>query len=827
MEAPELTDEPAVESASRLRGLRDLWQIPTVLGAVLLLFMGMFTWVRTSAPPDIDAALETVAVLLGAEEYEEAKAILNGPILSYMQDPTIHPETLAYFYTLRGDTLYLDQRDRNLDLQANNEQILSNYEQARRFGAKFGDVRLYRNADTLLRLGRTDEALSEARLLSDQAAKERREIFRRVIEAGLAHGSRARDRGLASDLIAEMHKDPTLDDAGRRWLVAREARLSLQAGYPEDAMRRVLPELQRLPENNMDEGAELLLVLGAAYLDVGRFEDAYTQAERALNVLLDTDPLVAEAALLQGSALRIRGEYEQARDQFAIVTTRFPQSDAGARAYLALGEINAELGHHEIAQSAYRAVVDRLRAGRLPPDLGAEQIEFSLGERHDERFERGDIETALEYARLSAACYRDGEMPAQVHARLASAHRAMGDRLLAEAPRTSEGAIILRETDPITLEHARRHYADASRFAGAHARATLLSDPELSASALWMAAECAEQAGDLVRAAELFNEYVQARHNDPRALEGQYRHAGTLKARGQYMEAIKIYEGIIDGHPRSIEAYRSYIPLAHCYLLLGDPDSLARAEQRLHYVISGEPFEPNAPEFRQGLLELANLYRRTSRYPEAIRRLSEARARFPDLESSPSFLFNLAESNRLAASEAGERLREAMPQSERRMMFDARTERLEQALSLYDTVRATLSAQDPKLQTPIERTMLRNAMFFRGDCAYDLALHHADDQGLSQRLLEEAIRFYDAAAQRYAEDPSSLVAMVQIVNCYVALGKWREAATAHERARARLAEIPNDAWERADTPMSRRHWEQWLESSFELRNRGTTASSAG
>src|SRR5690606_33438966 len=114
--------------------------------------------------------------------------------------------------------------------------------------------------------------------------------------------------------------------------------------------------------------------------------------------------------------------------------------------------------------------------------------------------------------------------------------------------------------------------------------------------------------------------------NDPRALEGRHRHAGTLRARGQYVEAAKIYEEIIDEHPNSVEAYRSYIPSAHCYILMGDADSIAQAERRLLHVISGEPFEPTAPEFRQGLLELANLYRRTSSYAEAIRRLTEAKS---------------------------------------------------------------------------------------------------------------------------------------------------------------------------------------------------------
>jgi tetratricopeptide (TPR) repeat protein len=78
---------------------------------------------------------------------------------------------------------------------------------------------------------------------------------------------------------------------------------------------------------------------------------------------------------------------------------------------------------------------------------------------------------------------------------------------------------------------------------------------------------------------------------------------------------------------------------------------------------------------------------------------------------------------------------------------------------------------------------------------------------------EAAIRHYDAAAQRYASDPASLVAMVQIVNCYVELGRWQEARTANERARRRLRELPPEALDAPDLPMTRRHWERWLDAA--------------
>jgi tetratricopeptide (TPR) repeat protein len=145
-----------------------------------------------------------------------------------------------------------------------------------------------------------------------------------------------------------------------------------------------------------------------------------------------------------------------------------------------------------------------------------------------------------------------------------------------------------------------------------------------------------------------------------------------------------------------------------------------------------------------------------------------------------------------------------MPVSERVELERVREERLLAALDLYEQVRGRLDAATPDRLTPLQRIILRNSILYRGDCAFDLG-----DYDL-------AIRHYDVAAQRLANEPASLVPMVQIVNCYAALGRLAEARTAHERAKARLKEIPESAWQSAAVPMDRRHWERWLESSLRL-----------
>jgi tetratricopeptide (TPR) repeat protein len=268
--------------------------------------------------------------------------------------------------------------------------------------------------------------------------------------------------------------------------------------------------------------------------------------------------------------------------------------------------------------------------------------------------------------------------------------------------------------------------------------------------------------------------------------------------------------------------------MAQCYLLSSDDVDWPRAEATLLAVVGGNVLQPDSPQFRAALIELGEMYRRIGQYSKAIERISEVTERYADLADDPRMISALAEANRLSASEIRRRLRESMPQSERQTLEKLERDRLAEAMRLYDRARVVLDTGDQKRRSELDRVLLRNAVFYRGDCAYDLGEASKADPQAARPYFEMAIRYYDSAAQRYAEDPSSLVAMIQIVNSYAALGKWREAQTAHERARARLAELPASAWDRDDKPMRREHWERWLEAGVQIdRLQAAAAPDAG
>ena len=212
-------------------------------------------------------------------------------------------------------------------------------------------------------------------------------------------------------------------------------------------------------------------------------------------------------------------------------------------------------------------------------------------------------------------------------------------------------------------------------------------------------------------------------------------------------------------------------------------------------------------EYRDAITELGELYHATGRYAEAIARLRESLKRHPDGPRAVIVQYKLADANRLSADRIARDLAESRPAAEREQLEEARRQRLREAMRLYEQVQQRLSAKDRRKTTELDRLVQRNSAFAVADCAYDLG------------DMAAAIRQYDAAAQRYAGDPASLVAMVQIVNAYVAQGKWAEAMTAHDRAQRQLASLPESVWSSPDLPMERKHWERWLESSSLLEQR--------
>jgi tetratricopeptide (TPR) repeat protein len=167
--------------------------------------------------------------------------------------------------------------------------------------------------------------------------------------------------------------------------------------------------------------------------------------------------------------------------------------------------------------------------------------------------------------------------------------------------------------------------------------------------------------------------------------------------------------------------------------------------------------------------------------------------------------YQLADSYRQDAHAIDKTLDEGMPDHRKQALKAARIERLGKARELFEQVRRSLEAQDPRRLTKLEQLQLRNAYFYLGDTDFDL------------RDFEGAIRHYDAAREKYPKDPASLVAMIQIVNSYLELKDYERAKTANNRAKQFYDSLPPSVWNDPDLPMDKSDWQHWLDSINRLK----------
>ncbi|RMD66829.1 MAG: tetratricopeptide repeat protein [Planctomycetota bacterium] len=432
-----------------------------------------------------------------------------------------------------------------------------------------------------------------------------------------------------------------------------------------------------------------------------------------------------------------------------------------------------------------------------------ELVTRSLLDRASEREERGDLDTALSFAQLAEELHREHPQ-ASVDIVIARLQRRIADQSLAQQGASPDDPLALARLDHVTLVEARAHYADAADHFLRHARAVLLEDNDAFAESLWLAAESYDYAGEAEKAVEVYSEYLRAKPDDPREPQALLRLARLQEALHNEAAAEGLYAELFSKHPHAPEGIKAMIALARMRLADNETDNDAVAEQQLLRVLSGELLAPDSQDYREALLALADHLLRQGRHEEAIQRFSEALTRYPEDPQIVSLRYKLAESLRRSAEEMERKLREAMPESQRRELTQLRRERLAQAMGLYDQVREALEQRPKETLSDLDRLRLRNAYFYRADAAFDLGEY------------DTAIRLYDAAAQRYAQDPSSLVALAQIVAAYLAKGDVQAARTAQERARARFLELPDEAFASDQLPADRKFWEQWLKSRLTL-----------
>jgi tetratricopeptide (TPR) repeat protein len=809
-----------------------VWQVPALLTATGLLVAGMAYAFSTAPKPDLSADFTLAQRQLAAASYGEALETLNARILPHFGGPALSPDQRREFHVLRARALYLGQKDLGIDRAENHRSIQGEYAAAQRLNATLTPLDREYLASTLVSLGELPQAVELVRQLTPEQREPREALLRRMIEATSAGPSA--NPSLALDLLAMLGADSGLSFETRIWALSRQVGVLVQQGYPEEAISKALRALPRLSGDGVPEGAagaalgELFLQLGRAYLVTDETGEARKQLERAEAILGEENVKTAEAILLQAGLDRRAGDLTRARERLTDLLARYPFAEIVPQATLQAAEVEAALavaqgaGTLEESFARYEHLVDLLTSGDPVPGLTREELGKSLVSRFREQYDRGDDASALKFADLAGRIYDADSEPPELAEGLGRTHLRVAGDLLAAAG--EGGALSLADLDPATQREARGHLVRAGESFRAHAAKVVTTDAKLYGDSLWAAADAFDRAGDLDDSISAFQQFVTDFPTDTRLAETQFRLAQAYKARGDLPLAVGLYRALIAGRDGSAAAGpfadASYVPLAEALLLDADDANDAEAEQLLNTVVSGELVGTQTAAFRQALRELGRFYYQHGQPERAIERLEEFLARTQEAEAlgdepqtrepgvpgrereRAEVTFMLADSYRLSASRIAAALREALPDEERRVLDRTRRDRLTRSGELFSAVRETLDGF--RRRSALEELYLRNAYLYSGDTAFDLG------------EFDRAIRAYDAARDRFPQDPASLVALVQIVNALVAQGEIDKARTAHARARRFFQSLPESVWDDPALPMTRREWERWLDAQDRL-----------
>lgn len=804
MEKPtELTTDNGPEPAAP--SWRDAWQVPSLVASGLLLVGAAAVAFFSRPEPDIPALLDQAERLVESGEYRTALDVLNRGVLPHHGSPKLDEAAVKEFHLLRARALYLGQKSEGLDAELNHRNVLNEY------AAALGDAPvgsldgrdLHHVADTHISLDQIGPAMEVLRQIPVEESERRSELLRRMMarKAELSGGKPEAALALLSEVLA----DERLDESSRAWGLARMAELLIRQGRAAEAVDRLLRNVPRLTRLEPATMGELLLLLGRAYFEVGGLADASRQIERAAELLPAGSRHRGQLAIMEAKLLESAGDVGEAKEKYAGVLADPATADVHAAAMLGLAESHAALGELDEAVAAYADLVRDLKSLPADAEVGPGRVEASLLARFEDSVARREPVRALRFAELAGQVRGLDAAPSDVVLAQARAHRMVADELLAPALAAEDRLAALAGMERERREEAKRHLRLSGERYEQHAERMAGTDAAAYADSLWAAAEAFDLAGDHGSSVATLSRYVQDFPGDARHAEARFRLGRAQQARGDYAAAASLFRALIenDGMEKGVGPFAdaSYVPLAQVYLADEEPANDAEARRLLNLVVDGRIGGTASEGFRDALRELARVHLRAGEHAAAIERLEELRRRFPEGPDRTGVRYDLAEAYRLDAASMARTLESAMPDHERRALEEARTARLRRASELYESVRAELDGRgDGSALSELERTRLRNSVFYLGDCAFDLGEY------------ETARRLYDTARERYPDDPASLVAMIQIVNAYLEEGDHARAATANERARRFYESLPESVWDDPDLPMDRGDWQRWLDS---------------
>ncbi len=695
----------------------------------------------------------------------------------------------AEFHRLLAGTIYRVESDFTLHNLQNVSAIITHFEKALRWGMRpeaqdwvgLGDAYRWTRQD-----GPAVDAYKEALKCKPPHADR---VRRQLLEMQLAQGSMT--AGLRTEVDAIL-SDVCASPGNFVWALEQKVQSLLERGDAASAMSLIEQAQTRLAGT---EERPAVRYLGALCLrEAGLCGEAEQELRSLRNEWRSHDELWGKAGWLLG-----RLQQEDQRPQAALsfygeVLRSFQSGDLHDICTLGQAECFASLQRYEKSLGAFSDIKARLigKARSRSLDRGAVRtIVSTIGES---LIQDGRLELGVDYLKLALdlVSAEENALRGSYLVRVAGALEEMS-----RAEMRDEKAI---GQDP-TRSQKRLAEAAGLHFELAGLRTT---DEAACPRALEAAADDFEAAGRPQRMVEVLSRLTAEYPNYEGRAGALYRMAQAYRADGHCARAIATYELVMQSYPRLPDALRSVVPLAECYLVQGGPATKRGVELLLSVVDDKGPqplFSPQAIEYRQALLQLADYYSRAddeevpNHFEKAIRRLEDAVAFYPDDPGMPRLKFQLADAYWKSAG-ALRPLATTQPSALARQAGVQEVERrLSRSLELLGDVIAALAPHDTDRLSEVEQTQLEASYLYRGDCLFDLGRYAS------------AIEAYREAAWRYENRPAAVSATLQIVQCHQRLGQAQEAKSALARLGWLLKKTPASAFDERRGMRPKAYWE--------------------
>lgn len=830
---PDALEEDEIEIGAAELAWSQAWQLPVLLLGIGLLVIGVYFALPRYTTPDYPSILSDIEMHLKVGELEQAEQKLD----TLLQEDPVFAEHASdpmkgHVWQLYGDLRY-QQIDKQVwqgittaKGQENLGVIEGFYRRAERMGREMPPPAMRRYAETLAALGNDRGALEVVDRMPEGLDPPRYEIVRGLIERRVLTDADPASEQLGR-LIARFEKelesepDKAIRQREQVWVMALKCERFLQADNPDGVIALLVEGgLLGLIERGASERdiAPLTVRLGEAYAHLGQLENAKLHLRKAQQHLAAGDPLVPRVRVAFGDITLAEGRsgaFEQAYTHYRQAYDGDKMGPSSIDAIIGLGHTEANRdGRFPEALEWFSLAVDRLLHEQAPAwDDRRERLSHYLRDVHVLReFDRGRYTEALELLKA----YEPLEAPkltAPTLGMFAAIHKKLGEQSLQKAKDLAP--------DPTTpgldpnVQARRLHNQEAAlsfEQAGHYYRkqaAELTHTTEEHGEALWASAKSYGQAQRWDLAVEVYTDFLDTSDRADRREEASFRVAQALLAEGQPAAAVQRFREVVDGAPTGEWAKRSYVPMAQA---LAELEQWGEAERLLRSVVEDHPsIGPESPYYHDALVALGRLmYNRGSEnpafYARAIEVLGEEGGAVERYERDnryqremPALRYMLADSLRLSARGLLDEAELSRTETERMQKLSERTRRLSDAQMYYNQVVVELEQWHPDVFTQMELQYFRNAQFYQADCAFERGDY------------ETAVGLYLNAVSRWQDHPAALVGWVQIMNARAELGQLEEARLAHARAVELFNQMPEGAFARADSLMTRERWDAWLQ----------------